>query len=168
LAEQLGETQIAERARAQAVRGIAALETLWSEKHGQYLCHDRVIKASVKSPSIGGLLAVFAPIPKIRASAIACTIGNLGQRASYMVPSHDPDTSDYDGKRYWRGPVWLIVNYMIANGLTQAGETATVQRIVDDSLKLIEHSGFAEYYDPATGEPCGGGSFTWTSAMVIE
>lgn len=39
--------------------------------------------------------------------------------------------------------------------------------IEKDSLTLIEKSGFAEYYDPITGAPCGG-QFTWTAAMVIE
>ena len=41
-------------------------------------------------------------------------------------------------------------------------------KIVDDSLQLISSSGFAEYYDPKTGEACGGGGFTWTAAMVLE
>ena len=27
---------------------------------------------------------------------------------------------------------------------------------------------FAEYYDPISAEPCGGGRFTWTAAMVLE
>jgi hypothetical protein len=40
--------------------------------------------------------------------------------------------------------------------------------IVRASLELITQSGFAEYYDPLTGEPCGGGRFTWTAAMVVE
>ena len=74
----------------------------------------------------------------------------------------------YDGERYWRGPVWLIVNYMIANGLARAGQSDVANIIEQDSLTLIEKSGFAEYYDPITGAPCGGGQFTWTAAMVIE
>lgn len=36
------------------------------------------------------------------------------------------------------------------------------------SLELIEKSGFAEYYDPITGEPCGVARFTWPAAMVLE
>ena len=35
-------------------------------------------------------------------------------------------------------------------------------------LELIERSGFAEYYDPVTGAPLGGGRFSWTAAMVLE
>ncbi|MFV0411363.1 MAG: hypothetical protein ACK5LJ_17190 [Paracoccus sp. (in: a-proteobacteria)] len=40
--------------------------------------------------------------------------------------------------------------------------------IRDDSLRLITAGGFAEYYGPLDGPPCGGGRFTWTAAMVIE
>ncbi|KMK64822.1 amylo-alpha-1,6-glucosidase [Puniceibacterium sp. IMCC21224] len=168
LAEVLGEETIARAARAQADKGIAAMETLWSAEHGQYLCFDRASGASIQSRSIGGLLATFAPIPQPRARAIAQRIASLGEQAPFLVPSHDPSAPDYDGKRYWRGPVWLIVNYLIADGLAVAGETAVVERIIATSLRLIEQSGFAEYYDPITGEPCGGSSFTWTAAMVIE
>lgn len=168
LAETLGENEIAVRSRALAAKGIAALETLWSAPHGHYLCHDRALGAAIDSPSVGGLMAVFAQIPRERAAAIARRIDALGKRVPYLVPSHDPDTPVFDGKRYWRGPVWLIVNYMIADGLKMADETTVVDRIVADSLRLIEQSGFAEYYDPTTGEACGGGSFTWTAAMVIE
>jgi len=168
LAEQLGESDIARQSHAQAEKGMSALDTLWSEQHGQYLCFDRAIGQAVDSRSIGGLLAAFAAVPDRRAATIARTIDALGQRANCMVPSHNPDASVFDAKRYWRGPVWLIVNYMIADGLAYAGETATAQRIVKDSLRLIEQSGFAEYYDPHTGQACGGGSFTWTAAMVIE
>ncbi|QFS81702.1 alpha-glucosidase [Roseivivax sp. THAF40] len=168
LAEALGETRIAERSRTLAERGIAALETLWSDTHGQYLCFDRAVGKRVESPSVGGLLPVFAAVPKARATAIARRIDDIGTKARFMVPSHDPASPDYDGKRYWRGPLWLIVNYMIADGLKAAGEASVVDRIVTDSLNLIEQSGFAEYYDPKSGEPCGGGRFTWTAAMVIE
>ncbi|WP_174822845.1 MGH1-like glycoside hydrolase domain-containing protein [Ruegeria lacuscaerulensis] len=57
---------------------------------------------------------------------------------------------------------------MIADGLAHAEHPEIIARIVDDSLRRIEQSGLAEYYDPVTEEPCGGKTFTWTAAMVIE
>ena len=96
------------------------------------------------------------------------TIETLADRTRYLVPSHDPADTRFDAKRYWRGPVWLVCNYLIVDGLSAAGETAVADRIVASSLELIEESGFAEYYDPITGEACGGGRFTWTAAMVLE
>ena len=103
-----------------------------------------------------------------RAAQIADRISAMKDYSTYAVPSHDQMDAEFDGERYWRGPVWLIVNYMIANGLARAGQSNVANIIEKDSLTLIEKSGFAEYYDPITGAPCGGGQFTWTAAMVIE
>ncbi|WP_439603266.1 MGH1-like glycoside hydrolase domain-containing protein [Devosia sp.] len=168
LADELGEPEIAARNRARAEAGLAALETLWSEPHGQYLCRDRVTGQLIDSASIGGILPVFAAVPKARAEAIARTIEIWAAEVKYIVPSHDPADPRFEPKRYWRAPAWLVMNYMIQDGLRSVGETATADHIVSSSLELITRSGFAEYYDPTTGEPCGGGRFTWTAAMVIE
>ena len=70
----------------------------------------------------------------------------------------------------------VIINYMIADGLRQAGRHNMVDRIIEDSLhqkervQLIEKSGFAEYFDPIDifRTACGGNSFSWTAAIVLE
>ena len=133
-----------------------------------YLPLDRVTGKPVDSPSIGGLLPVFAPIPRPRAAALAATIRDIGRRVRFLVPSHDPRDDRFDVKRYWRGPVWLVCNYLIADGLAAAGESAVAGQIIEHSLVLITQSGFAEYYDPNDGSPLGGGRFSWTAAMVLE
>ena len=168
LADKLGEKEIAAQSRAMASKALAAMESLWSDEHCQYLCLDRAVGTLINSPSIGGLLAAFAPISESRARLLAERISTLSESCSYLVPSHPPSAPQFEPLRYWRGPVWLIVNYMIADGLLIAGETKMASRIKRDCLELINKSGFAEYYGPINGEPCGGGSFTWTAAMVIE
>ena len=168
LASQLGDEEIALRNRKRAADGLAALESLWSDSFQQYQCYDRADDNLVDSASVGGLLPAIASIPADRSASLAQRIISLGESVNYLIPSHDPTDSRYDAKRYWRGPSWLIVNYLIADGLRQAGHTELVQRIETASLELIDQSGFAEYYDPDTGEPCGGSTFTWTAAMVME
>ncbi len=168
LAEALGEDEVAALNRQWVANGLAALDTLWSEKYQQFVCYDRAAAKLVDSASIGGLLAVFANVSEAQAKTIADRINDLAGRAKFLVPSHDPIDPRFDGKRYWRGPAWLIVNYMIADGLIRADQTETANRIVSSSLDLILESGFAEYYDPIDGEPCGGSRFTWTAAMVLE
>ena len=168
LAEALGESEIAQANLARAEMGLAALEGLWSDRHGQYLCYDRTTGKLVDSASIGGLLPVFAGVPADRAAGLARRIEQQAKQVGYLVPSHDPEDGRFEGKRYWRGPAWLVTNYMIADGLAAAGEDAVAAAIVRSSLELITRSGFAEYYDPIDGEACGGSRFTWTAAMVIE
>ena len=66
LASQLGETDYAHAAQAQADKGLAALETLWSVENSQYLCLDRVTGELIDSLSVGGLLPAFAPLSSAR------------------------------------------------------------------------------------------------------
>lgn len=54
LAEALYAPEIADRSRALVGRGIAALERLWSDADGRYLCFDRAVGMPV-----GGLLAAL-------------------------------------------------------------------------------------------------------------
>jgi len=168
LADYLNEPQIAARNRQYVSHGLAGLESLWSEALGQYVCFDRVAGSLIHSPSVGGLLPALVRLPVRRVDALAARIESLANNAQYLVPSHDPTDALFDSKRYWRGPCWLIVNYLIADGLSRSGHHELAARIRQSSLTLIDEAGFAEYYDPHTGEPCGGATFTWTAAMVLE
>ena len=122
----------------------------------------------IDSLSVGGLLPAFAPLASARMNALFERLLQISEQVTYLVPSHDLVDVKFDQQRYWRGPAWLIINYMIADGLRQAGRHNMVDRIIEDSLQLIEKSGFAEYFDPIDGTACGGNSFSWTAAIVLE
>ena len=36
------------------------------------------------------------------------------------------------------------------------------------TLRLVETSGFAEYYHPQTGEPLGSDDFSWSAALALD
>lgn len=168
LAEELGETALATKLRERAGKARAALETLWSDAAGQYLCFDRKKGALVESCSVGGLLPLLAKAGSTEQQAqLAARIRDWRAKGKFAVPSHDPADPRFESKRYWRGPCWLIVNYLLTLGLADCGQGDTARLVVDDSLAMIE-TGFAEYYDPISGEALGGGRFTWTAAMILE
>lgn len=169
LATELGQPALAEAAQARVAHGLQAMEALWNAKMGQYVCLNRRTGQLVDSPSIGGLLPVLVlPEGHPHLAALVQRLNKLLDLGPFGVASHWPEDDRFDGKRYWRGPSWLIVNYLLIKGLRENGEEALADRIVQASLKCIEESGCSEYYHPITGEALGGGTFTWTAAMVIE
>ena len=91
----------------------------------------------------------------------------VSANAEFMLPSHDPDDSRFDAMRYWRGPVWIMMNYMLAMGFEEYGKSSWATRIFDDSKRLIAEHGFHEAFSPVTGDGTGGSDFSWTAAMWL-
>lgn len=169
LAQALDDPALAQRAQARAQRGISAMDSLWSDARGQYLCLNRRTGALLDSASVGGLLPVLVlPAGHAHLRALCKRLEASLTLAPFGVASHWPSDPRFDGKRYWRGPSWLIVNYLLIKGLRDSEEHDLAQAIVAASLRCIEHAGCSEYYHPVTGEALGGGTFTWTAAMVLE
>ena len=92
----------------------------------------------------------------------------ISSKSKYMVPSYDPDADGYDHLRYWRGPVWIIVNYLVARGLEECGLQEDSERIRTDSARLIAAHGFREAFSPVSGAGTGGDAFSWTAAMWLS
>jgi len=85
----------------------------------------------------------------------------------YPIPSLAKDSPLFDGMRYWRGPTWAIMNALIAMGLADMGHSEEADQVRMRTRNLISKHGFAEYFHPDTGEPAGGGTFTWTAAVWL-
>ena len=166
LAEAVGLDKLANEARERVKKAMAAIEALWHEGLGQYVCYDRAAGRLVESASIAGLIPVLAGVAK--SDRLAARIAALLDRSPFGVASHDKNDPRYDGKRYWRGPSWLIVNSLLEDGLKQTGHHSIAKRVTEASLALVKKGGFAEYYDPDSGKPHGGGRFTWTAAITLE
>jgi glycogen debranching enzyme len=74
----------------------------------------------------------------------------------------------WEARRYWRGPVWIILNWLLYNGLIRYGYAELAEALRSDSLKLMARSGFWEYYDPRDGSGCGSPDFSWSAALALE
>ncbi len=91
----------------------------------------------------------------------------IGARVQYMLPSQDPDDAGFDHMRYWCGPVWIMMNYILARGFLEIGQQAWAERLRADSHRLIADFGFHEAFSPQTGDGTGGRDFSWTAAMWL-
>jgi len=169
LARRLGQAVLAARLEGRAARSVAQLETLWNPALGQYGCWDRRAQRAVHSPSVGGLLPLLVlPENHPRRVALGEQLARWLDEAPFGVSSMDPSDRRFDGHRYWRGPSWLIINDLLLRGLRQGGQWALAQRVLEASMACIGRGGFSEYYHPITGQALGGGTFTWSAAMVVE
>jgi len=88
---------------------------------------------------------------------------------SLSEPSFDPN-GDWKGDWWvgtnWRGPIWMASNWFVMQGLLRYGYAAEAKKIYHDSLRLIQQSGFREYYDPLTGQGHGASNFTWPGLIL--
>ncbi|MEF2071669.1 MGH1-like glycoside hydrolase domain-containing protein [Consotaella aegiceratis] len=168
LATALGEAVIADAATERAERLAAGLETLWHDELGGYVSLDLRHGDKADTLSAGTFLPLYGGgIAPGRAAALVATLRDWRDKVAYLVPSYDPNVERFDPVRYWRGPVWAIVNFMVARGLADAGYGELAEDVRADTARLIAQSGFAEYFSATTGELCGGKDFSWTAAMWL-
>ena len=89
-------------------------------------------------------------------------------RTRYYLPSAAKNSPYFEPRRYWRGPVWLNVNWLLVEGLRRYGYADVAEAVTAHTLELAQRGGFAEYYDPRDGTPCGARDFSWSAALVLE
>ena len=74
----------------------------------------------------------------------------------------------FDRRRYWRGPVWANLNWLLARGLRGHGLIAQAAALERTTLSLIERTGMRDYFDPLTGDGLGSDDFSWTAAVAVD
>ncbi len=147
-------------------RAVLAIERLWGEASGLYHCYDLLAGALIPVGISGGFLPLFGGLTG-HAARLADTLDRWSAAVRYLVPSTDPAHPHFEPLRYWRGPVWGVVNWMIAEGFAVAGQGEKASAIRAGTRDLIGREGFAEYFDPLTGKGIGGATFSWTAAIDL-
>jgi hypothetical protein len=151
---------------ARIARKHAALATLWHEPLGSYVSRDLVADAPIAVRTSAGFLPLYAGLHE-HAPALAARIEGWRRAGVALVPSTDPAEPAFESQRYWRGPVWAVVNWMIAEGLREAGQAEAAALVEADTRRLIGDAGFSEYFDPTNGDGIGGQTFSWTAAIDL-
>jgi glycogen debranching enzyme len=93
--------------------------------------------------------------------------GREGLRWS-LPPSTSPEDPGFHPRSYWRGPVWPVANWLLWWSLTRAGAQDRASRMRGETLGQLAESGFAEYFEPFTGEPLGSAEQSWTAAVALD
>ncbi|SFA71421.1 hypothetical protein SAMN05421688_0305 [Poseidonocella pacifica] len=142
----------------------AGAETLWNPELKTYDVRDTLSGEWSCCVSNASFLCWWAGIDR---AEMLPHLRRVNRAVRFGVPSHDPESPAFEAKRYWRGPVWAMLNMLIAEGLDEFGyDDGALLR--QNTARMIEENGFAEYFDPITGAPAGGQNFTWTAAIWLD
>jgi len=155
---------------ANMVKTETAFEDLWDPYTNQYYPRDFVSHRLIKESSIATLLPLYAGhITAERAAQLVKLIENEHLFATnYPLPSAPVNGPTFDPERYWQGPTWLNMNWLVIDGLKRYGYKDHAQALTEISLEMVAQSGFAEYFNPITGNPLGAKDFSWTAALTID
>jgi neutral trehalase len=145
-------------------------EELWDPYTEQYYSRDFVTHKLLKEQSCAALLPLYAgTISKERAALLVKSLENehiFGP--PYPVPSVPLNSPWFNAERYWQGPTWFNINWLVADGLRRYGYRAHAGALIESSLELVQQHGFYEYFNPLSGDPLGANNFSWTAAIAID
>lgn len=83
------------------------------------------------------------------------------------VPTTPITAAEFAPDIYWRGNVWLSVNWLIYMGLRRYGYESLARELAARTLHLVAENGFWEFFHPLSGQGFGAEHQSWT-ALVLD
>ena len=146
----------------------AGIGCLWDEARGSWCSRDTITGRASGFVTSASFLSFYAGLTDpARDAAMLAHFDRIAGKVEYLMPSLDPDDPGFQMIRYWRGPVWAVVNWMIGSGLAEAGHAEAAAKVRSDTLAMIERHGFYEAFSPIDGTGSGGDDFSWTAAIWL-
>ena len=114
------------------------------------MVEDHAIEAHVAA----GFSPIYAGVPSHnRAKKILDRLNSQGfcqlDQVCLTVPSFDKESPGYSSTLYWRGPIWINVNYLLYHGLGHYGMYDYAERVKSSILTLT--SGEQEHETSSSG-----------------
>lgn len=146
-------------------------EYFWNEKNDLYSPYDLITNKQVNIHCSGSYIPIFAEIPSVY-KVKKMTKAWLNEQNLIPFPSCYPSNKGFEPKNYWRGPVWVNMNWMVWKGLLDYQLFEEAELIKAKTIGLAEKYGVYEYFDTFTETKAktgyGGSDFSWTAALIID
>ena len=148
----------------------ASFNKLWDSEDKKYFSRNQKYGNFLKEDSIGSLLPLYSGIiSDSRAKELLQRIKSKSDfNTTYPLPSVPISSPWFKPRRYWQGPSWININWLIIDGLKRYGFEKEALELSNKSVLLVKDKGFYEYFNPLSGEPAGVVNFSWTAALIID
>lgn len=147
----------------------SSISQLWSETHHSFLNKDAITNEFCPVLTTGTMMALYGELAnESQAAELKNLLKDWLELTNYGVSSTYAKCAEFEPQRYWRGPVWLHINWLLALGTDAYGFTEQTKQIKDSAYDLIHKEGFYEYFNCDTGDGCGGDAFSWTAAISLH
>ncbi|WEX74153.1 neutral trehalase [Sinorhizobium numidicum] len=149
-------------------RSRRAMLAQWRPALRRFVSRDLISGEDVQAATQAGFIPLLSlDLDKDIADALVTEMKTWSKGLKVAFPTTKPGVGSWEPKRYWRGPAWAIINWLLIDGLQRNGHPDAGEELRMSTIAAIETEGFAEYFDPVTGEGCGGLGFSWTAAAYI-
>ncbi|WP_340102862.1 amylo-alpha-1,6-glucosidase [Rhodohalobacter sp. 8-1] len=148
-------------------------DKLWLDREQMYVDYDLKASKQIQARVLSGFLPIYASIPDQNRKQQIFEYLNTHcfcqmTDSCFPAPSYDRSGDDYSARTYWRGPVWINMNWLLYEGLKQYGFDDYVKQVRNSIIQLPFLSGFREYFDTNSGEGYGIENFSWTAALLLD
>lgn len=169
IAETIGESLPGKLGAAMSSTG-SALNQLWDDASGQYYSRGFISHKLIEQSTVATLLPLYAgSVSQERATHLVSLLKSSRRFGlSWPVPSVPQDSPFFNPIKYWQGPTWANINWLIIDGLERYGFAKEAELLRDRTLLLLKKQGLSEYFNPLTGAPAGSPNFSWTAALAID
>ncbi|GAA2288731.1 trehalase family glycosidase [Nonomuraea roseoviolacea subsp. roseoviolacea] len=153
-------------AREAAAVTSAMAEHLYDD--GLFHARDVLTGCLVRSNSAAGLTPLMLPgLPRELVNELIGTgLDRFGVKDG-IVPSFAPAAPEFDPVRYWRGPAWINLTWLIWRGLRRRRPDLAAP-LAEGMVRAVTAAGFREYFDPFTLEGHGCHDFSWSAALILD
>lgn len=152
----------------------AIRERLWSPERRQFDPYDMMAKRLLPTATAASFMPLFAVAASqeqaeaLYEKADSVSFCGLHQGNCFTIPNYDMARDDFDSQNYWRGPVWININWMLSQGMKSYGFREKSDSMKKDMIQLPVRFGFYEYFDSISGTGYGSNAFSWTAALFID
>lgn len=152
----------------------SVMKEAFSQEDQLFYDHDVLTEELIRIDTIATIAPIISgSIDKKLVRDLFSTLDTAGFCGSgtcqtSLLPSTSLSEESFNPQLYWRGPVWININWLIWIGLKNANHTERAKAMKQSLLSCLKEHGIWEYYSPEDLDGIGAQEFTWSAALAID